>query len=136
MLAERAWSYAMQIRVEANTEPRKKFHLVSRLRKAASYALQLQKLCEVSVYLRLLSIIFYSNLLLNTSFEMVKTVKTKIIIYCTYTFIIYTVVYLYSIKYILTCQSALLFKLGHSSSIFAEIIRVEHREMWRSYNLA
>lgn len=47
MLAERAWSYAMQLRVEANTEPRKKFHLVSRLRKAASYALQLQKLCEV-----------------------------------------------------------------------------------------
>jgi len=47
MLAERAWSYAMQLRVEANTEPRKKFHLVSRLRKASSYALQLQKLCEV-----------------------------------------------------------------------------------------
>jgi len=47
MLAERAWSYAMQLRIEANTEPRKKFHLVSRLRKAASYALQLQKLCEV-----------------------------------------------------------------------------------------
>ncbi|XP_050540523.1 signal recognition particle subunit SRP68 [Daktulosphaira vitifoliae] len=46
MLAERAWSYAMQLRVEANTEPRKKFHLVSRLRKAATYALQLQKLCE------------------------------------------------------------------------------------------
>ncbi|CAH1725702.1 signal recognition particle subunit SRP68 [Aphis gossypii] len=46
MLAERAWSYAMQLRVEANTEPRKKFHLVSRLRKASSYAIQLQKLCE------------------------------------------------------------------------------------------
>lgn len=52
MLAERAWSYAMQLRVEANTEPRKKFHLVSRLRKAASYALQLQKLCEVLIFLR------------------------------------------------------------------------------------
>lgn len=50
MLAERAWSYAMQLRIEANTEPRKKFHLVSRLRKAASYALQLQKLCEVLIY--------------------------------------------------------------------------------------
>jgi len=49
MLAERAWSYAMQLRVEANTEPRKKFHLVSRLRKAASYAIQLQKLCEVKL---------------------------------------------------------------------------------------
>ncbi|XP_050432002.1 signal recognition particle subunit SRP68 [Adelges cooleyi] len=50
MLAERAWSYAMQLRVEANTEPRKKFHLVSRLRKAASYALQLQKLCELDKF--------------------------------------------------------------------------------------
>lgn len=52
MLAERAWSYAMQLRVEANTEPRKKFHLVSRLRKAASYALQLQKLCEVYYFMK------------------------------------------------------------------------------------
>lgn len=50
MLAERAWSYAMQLRVEANTEPRKKFHLVSRLRKASSYAIQLQKLCEVNLF--------------------------------------------------------------------------------------
>lgn len=50
MLAERAWSYAMQLRVEANTEPRKKFHFIARLRKAASYALQLQKLCEVYYY--------------------------------------------------------------------------------------
>lgn len=49
MLAERAWAYAMQLRQEANTEPRKKFHLVSRLRKAASYAIQLQTLCEVEV---------------------------------------------------------------------------------------
>lgn len=46
MLAERAWSYAMQLRLEANTEPRKKFHLISRLRKATIYALQLQQLCE------------------------------------------------------------------------------------------
>ncbi|XP_049800730.1 signal recognition particle subunit SRP68 [Schistocerca nitens] len=46
MMAERAWGYAMQLRQESNTEPRKKFHLVSRLRKAATYALQLQKLCE------------------------------------------------------------------------------------------
>lgn len=41
----------MQLRQEANTEPRKKFHLVSRLRKATSYALQLQTLCEVSIFL-------------------------------------------------------------------------------------
>ncbi|XP_069685140.1 signal recognition particle subunit SRP68 [Periplaneta americana] len=48
MMAERAWSYAMQLRQEANTEPRKKFHLISRLRKATTYALQLQTLCESS----------------------------------------------------------------------------------------
>lgn len=46
MMAERAWSYAMQLRQESNTEPRKKFHLVSRLRKAAAYSLQLQELIE------------------------------------------------------------------------------------------
>lgn len=46
MLTERAWSYAMQLRLEANTEPRKKFHLISRLRKATKYALLLQQLCE------------------------------------------------------------------------------------------
>lgn len=46
-MAERAWSYAMQLRQESNTEPRKKFHLVSRLRKAGNHALQLQQLIEV-----------------------------------------------------------------------------------------
>ncbi|XP_012171630.1 signal recognition particle subunit SRP68 [Bombus terrestris] len=46
MMAERAWSYAMQLRQESNTEPRKKFHLISRLRKAATYSLQLQELIE------------------------------------------------------------------------------------------
>jgi hypothetical protein len=51
MMAERAWSYAMQLRQEANTEPRKKFHLISRLRKATTYALQLQALCEVTIFL-------------------------------------------------------------------------------------
>ncbi|XP_063980877.1 signal recognition particle subunit SRP68 [Diachasmimorpha longicaudata] len=45
-MAERAWSYAMQLRIEANTESRKKFHLISRLRKAAAYAVQLQELIE------------------------------------------------------------------------------------------
>lgn len=49
VMAERAWSYAMQLRQESNTEPRKKFHLISRLRKAASYSLQLQELIEVSI---------------------------------------------------------------------------------------
>lgn len=46
IMAERAWSYAMQLRQESNTEPRKKFHLISRLRKAASYSSQLQELIE------------------------------------------------------------------------------------------
>lgn len=50
MLTERAWSYAMQLRLEANTEPRKKFHLISRLRKATKYALLLQQLCENSKF--------------------------------------------------------------------------------------
>uniref|UniRef100_A0A1B0CSX8 Signal recognition particle subunit SRP68 n=1 Tax=Lutzomyia longipalpis TaxID=7200 RepID=A0A1B0CSX8_LUTLO len=46
MLAERAWAYAMQLRQEANTEPRKKFHLIGKLRKACVYALQLQELAN------------------------------------------------------------------------------------------
>lgn len=46
MLAERAWGYAMQLRQEANTEPRKKFHLVAKLRKAVKYAEQLESLCQ------------------------------------------------------------------------------------------
>ncbi|KAJ3646586.1 hypothetical protein Zmor_024168 [Zophobas morio] len=46
MLSERCWAYAMQLRQEANTEPRKKFHLVQKLRKASVYALQLEELCQ------------------------------------------------------------------------------------------
>ncbi|KAL1116023.1 hypothetical protein AAG570_005518 [Ranatra chinensis] len=46
MLAERAWAYAMQLRQESNTEPRKKFHLISRLRKASHHAQQLHLLCQ------------------------------------------------------------------------------------------
>lgn len=45
MMAERAWGYAMQLRQEANTEPRKRFHLVSRLRKAAGHAIALEAVC-------------------------------------------------------------------------------------------
>lgn len=51
MLAERAWSHAMQLRQEANTELRKKFHLVAKLRKSCSYALQLQELASASTRL-------------------------------------------------------------------------------------
>jgi signal recognition particle subunit SRP68 len=46
--AERAWSYAMQLKQESNTDPRKKFHLVNRLRKAAKQASDLEKLCCAS----------------------------------------------------------------------------------------
>ncbi|XP_066560333.1 signal recognition particle subunit SRP68 [Amia ocellicauda] len=46
MEAERAWSYAMQLKQEANTEPRKRFHLLSRLRKAAKRSEELERLCE------------------------------------------------------------------------------------------
>lgn len=46
MEAERAWSYAMQLKQEANTEPRKRFHLMARLRKAAKHGEKLEKLCE------------------------------------------------------------------------------------------
>lgn len=48
ILAERAWAYAMQLRQEANTEQRKKFHLTNKLRRACVYALQLQELCNHS----------------------------------------------------------------------------------------
>lgn len=44
MLAERTWAYAMQLRQEANSEPRKKFHLISKMKKACVYAEQLQTL--------------------------------------------------------------------------------------------
>ncbi|KAL3996250.1 aminoacylase [Sarotherodon galilaeus] len=46
MEAERAWSYAMQLKQEANTEPRKRFHLLARLRKAAKHSEKLEKLCD------------------------------------------------------------------------------------------
>lgn len=38
----------MQLRQEANTEQRKKFHLVNKLRRACTYSLQLQELCTQS----------------------------------------------------------------------------------------
>ena len=44
--AERAWGYAMQLKQESNTEPRKKFHLISRLRKAVGHSLHLELICE------------------------------------------------------------------------------------------
>lgn len=46
MMAERAWGYAMQLKQEANTEPRKKFHLIARLQKASKIASDLETLCD------------------------------------------------------------------------------------------
>ncbi len=48
MSAERAWAYAMQLKFEMNTEPRKKYHMINRLRKAKVYAEALEKLCSAS----------------------------------------------------------------------------------------
>ena len=38
----------MQLKQEANTEPRKKFHLVRKYKKAVKYALNLQSICNSS----------------------------------------------------------------------------------------
>ena len=46
--AERAWAYYMQLKFEANAEPRKKFRMMNRLRKAKKYADQLDALCADS----------------------------------------------------------------------------------------
>ncbi|XP_017844104.2 signal recognition particle subunit SRP68 [Drosophila busckii] len=48
--SERAWAYAMQLKQEANTEPRKRFHLINKLRRACFYALQLQELCNTEAF--------------------------------------------------------------------------------------
>ncbi|XP_033097462.1 signal recognition particle subunit SRP68-like [Anneissia japonica] len=46
--AERAWGHAMQLKQEANTEPRKRFHLTARLCKAVKYAEELEVLSQSS----------------------------------------------------------------------------------------
>lgn len=45
-LAERAWSYAMQLKQEIQEHPRRRFHLVRRLKKAADHAQRFEKLCH------------------------------------------------------------------------------------------
>lgn len=45
-LAERAWSYAMQLKQETSDQPRRRFHLVRRLKKAAEHAQRFEKLCH------------------------------------------------------------------------------------------
>ena len=46
MDAERAWAQAMQLKSEANTEHRKRFHMISRMRKAVQHADHLAILCN------------------------------------------------------------------------------------------
>jgi len=46
--AERAWAYYMQLKFESNSDPRKKFHMINRLRKARKYAEKLDSLCANS----------------------------------------------------------------------------------------
>ncbi|KAI9356241.1 hypothetical protein DFJ73DRAFT_823537 [Zopfochytrium polystomum] len=44
--AERAWSYAMQLKAESAASPRKRFHLVKRLQRASQNANSLAALCQ------------------------------------------------------------------------------------------
>eukprot|EP00794_Sanderia_malayensis_P008838 gene8838-9784_t len=46
MNAERVWSYAMELKLLANTEPRKKFHMTRKLKKSVAYAEELYNLCD------------------------------------------------------------------------------------------
>jgi signal recognition particle subunit SRP68 len=45
----RAWACAMQLKQDSNTETRKKFHMISRLKKALSYAEAFLKIAQESV---------------------------------------------------------------------------------------
>ncbi len=60
MTVERAWAYAMQLKFEMNTEPRKRYHMVNRLRKAQKESEKLEKLVmateQVILVLLILSI--------------------------------------------------------------------------------
>ena len=47
MNAERAWAYAMQLKFEMNTDPRKKYHMVNRLRKAKVHSEALGKILNI-----------------------------------------------------------------------------------------
>lgn len=46
MGAERCWAYAMQLKQESSTEPRKKFHMARKFRKAVFWAVKLRDLCN------------------------------------------------------------------------------------------
>jgi hypothetical protein len=46
--AERAWALGMELKQAANTEHRKRFHLMRRLQRAVKHASELVQLCERS----------------------------------------------------------------------------------------
>ena len=48
MCAERAWALGMELKQAANTEHRKRFHLMRRLQRAVKHANELVQLCEGS----------------------------------------------------------------------------------------
>ena len=48
MSAERAWALGMELKQAANTEHRKKFHLMRRLQRSVKHANELLQLCESS----------------------------------------------------------------------------------------
>ncbi|KAJ3039349.1 signal recognition particle subunit srp68, partial [Rhizophlyctis rosea] len=43
---ERSWAYAMELQKESSSEPRKKHHMIKRLKRAAQTATQLEGLCQ------------------------------------------------------------------------------------------
>ena len=46
MMSERAWSYAMELKRDAGNEPRKRAHMIRRLKKATVHATELVNLCD------------------------------------------------------------------------------------------
>ncbi|KAL5107812.1 Signal recognition particle subunit SRP68 [Taenia crassiceps] len=78
---ERCWAYAMQLRAEANSEPRKRFHMLSRLRKAAKNAQVLNEImanvpmCSAQTKLELTAYIQWINGVLH--FEKQDWMKAK-----------------------------------------------------------
>ncbi len=65
MNAERVWSYAMELKLLANTEPRKRFHMKRKLNKSVHYAQELHNLCDcdkVDARTKLESQVKYSSL--------------------------------------------------------------------------
>jgi len=48
MTSERAWSLAMCLKQQAYTEPRKRHHMVEKMRKAVLHSVELDQLCGES----------------------------------------------------------------------------------------